>query len=106
MVQKSNKIGPSLCQVLRNPTDQDDDNESKHIFSFKIDDFSSNSQGMIQERARTRQVHQTSCMRNPARRLLCTVPSCVDTKGVTLLLQRGLLHFRRRRSMEMSEKGR
>jgi hypothetical protein len=74
--------------------------------SFKM--FSKNLQGRKQERARTRQVHQTSYMRNPGHRLLGKVLSCVDTRGVILLLQRGLLRFRKRKyeKIEMLEKAR
>ena len=57
---------------------------------------------------RTCRVHQTSYMRNPARRLLCKVLSCVDTRGVILLLWRGLLRFRKRKyeKIGMLEKAR
>ena len=57
---------------------------------------------------RTCRVHQTSYMRNPARRLLCKVLSCVYTRGVILLLWRGLLRFRKRKyeKIGMLEKAR
>ena len=53
-------------------------------------------------------VHQTSYMRHPARRLLCKVLSCVHTRGVILLLWRGLLRFRKRKyeKIGMLEKAR
>lgn len=72
----------------------------------KVDVFSKNSQGMRQDRARTRQARQTSYMRNPAHRLLRKVQSCVDTRGVILLLRRGLLRFRKRKyeKVEMLER--
>ena len=66
-------------------------------FLKKVDIFCKDLQGKRQERARTRQAHQTSYMRNPAHRLLRKVQFCVDTIGVILLLRRGLLRFRKRK---------